>query len=381
MNKSIFSQEKLVLFIFATYFFRTFFLGSVFLSNFASMKQTKHPATTDIAVLVLFFNRPDMLKKLFEQIKKARPSRLLLYQDGARNEADKERMQQCRDVVDDSQIDWQCTVHRNYREENRGCDPSNYLSLKWAFSLYDKCIKFEDDDCPSLSFFPFCKEMLDRYEHDERIRMISGMNFDEETKDMPYDYFFTRTFSINAWATWRRVIDKIDDERYSFLDDAFNMEQLKAIVKEHKFQKDLVDYCEYHRSTGKAYYESLLYVSMLFNSGLSIIPRVNMNSNAGATTEGTHYAGTNELIPSGLRRIFNLRCHELQFPLRHPKYVMENVEYKKRVFRIMAWGHPWVKVWRSFEELYLNLRHGNIKNIFSAIHHRIRIWLNFPRYK
>ena len=326
------------------------------------MDTPKYPATTDIAVLILFFNRPDMLRQLFAIIRQARPSKLLLYQDGARNEADRELMQQCRDIVADDQIDWECTVHRNYRDENRGCDPSNYLSVKWAFSLYDKCIKFEDDDQPSLSFFPFCKELLDRYENDMRVSIISGLNYDEVTPDVPYDYFFTTTFSINGWATWRRVVDLWDDERYAFLDDSYNMQQLEALIGERKYQKDFIRFCQYHRSLGKAYYETLFHASMFFNSGLSIIPRVNMISNAGATADGTHYT-----IPSGLRRIFTMGRHELQFPLRHPKYVIENVDYKNRAFRIMGWGHPWVKVWRSFEELWLNLRRGNFSRISSAI--------------
>ena len=43
-----------------------------------------HPAKTDIAVLLLFFNRPSTFKLVFEEVKKARPSRLFLYQDGPR---------------------------------------------------------------------------------------------------------------------------------------------------------------------------------------------------------------------------------------------------------------------------------------------------------
>lgn len=332
----------------------------------------KHPYKTDIAVLVLFFNRPDMLSKLFEQIKIARPSKLLLYQDGARGERDIDNMMKCRDIVDDANIDWECEVHRNYREENRGCDPSNYLSLKWAFSLYDKCIKFEDDDIPSQSFFPFCKEMLDRYENDQRISIITGLNYDEITKDMPYDYFFTTTFSINGWATWRRVVEQWEGD-YSFLDDEFNMKQLEAMIKERKYQKDFVKFCKYHRSLGKEYYETIFHASMLFNSGLSIIPRVNMINNAGATAEGTHYAGSNDLLPRGLRRIFTMKRHELAFPLKHPKYVIENVGYKHRAFKTMGWGHPLIKIGRSFEELYLNLRHGNFKHISKAVGNRLRI--------
>ena len=42
-------------------------------------------ALVDVPVLILFFNRPQQLSQVFEQVKKARPSRLFLYQDGARN--------------------------------------------------------------------------------------------------------------------------------------------------------------------------------------------------------------------------------------------------------------------------------------------------------
>lgn len=334
----------------------------------------KQPAKVDVAVLVLFFNRPDMLRNLFAQIKAARPTRLLLYQDGPRNEGDQAKMEACRAVVADDQIDWECTVHRNYQTKNVGCDPASYNSIKWAFSLYDKCIKFEDDDVPSLSFFPFCKELLDRYEHDQRISIISGLNYDEETPDMPYDYFFTTTFSINGWASWRRVIDQWDDERYTFLDDPTAMRQLDTLIRERKYQQDFIKFCQYHHSVGKAYYETLFHASMFFNSGLSIVPRVNMIRNAGATAEGVHYAGSNDVLPKALRRIFTMPSHELQFPIRHPRYVIEDIAYKQRAFKVMGWGHPWIKVKRSFEELFLNISHGNFRQIASAITNRIRIW-------
>ena len=165
-----------------------------------------NPALVDVAVLILFFNRPEPLSAVFEQVKKARPSKLFLYQDGPRGEKDMPGILACRKIVDE--IDWECEVHQWYQEKNFGCDPSEYLSQKWAFSIVEKCIVLEDDDIPSLSFFPFCKELLDKYEHDTRISMITGINYDEISKDMPYDYFFATTFSISGWASWRRVIDK-----------------------------------------------------------------------------------------------------------------------------------------------------------------------------
>ena len=125
----------------------------------------------NVPVLILFFNRPDALKSVFEQVRKAQPTTLFLYQDGPRGEHDLPGIEGCRKVVEN--VDWPCEVHRLYQEKNYGCDPSEYLSQKWAFSHVDKCIVLEDDSIPSLSFFTFCKEMLDRYEHDTRISMIT----------------------------------------------------------------------------------------------------------------------------------------------------------------------------------------------------------------
>ena len=41
-------------------------------------------ALVDISVLLVFFTRHEQFKQVFEQVKKARPSRLFLYQDGPR---------------------------------------------------------------------------------------------------------------------------------------------------------------------------------------------------------------------------------------------------------------------------------------------------------
>ena len=48
----------------------------------------KTPALVDVSVLLIFFNRPDTFAQVFEQVRKARPARLFLYQDGARNDGD-----------------------------------------------------------------------------------------------------------------------------------------------------------------------------------------------------------------------------------------------------------------------------------------------------
>lgn len=98
--------------------------------------------------------------------------------------------------------------------------------------------------------------MLDRYENDTRISMIAGFNNEEITPDVPYDYFFATTFSIWGWASWKRVVDQWD-EHYTFLDDTFNMQQLKNLIRERKYRNDFIYMCQRHREHGKAYYETI----------------------------------------------------------------------------------------------------------------------------
>lgn len=338
----------------------------------------KQPYKTDIAVLMLFFNRADHFEKVFEQVRLARPSRLFLYQDGPRGEHDMPGIEACRKIVADENIDWECDVHRHYCEQNQGCDPSGYLSHQWAFSLADKCMVLEDDVVPSQSFFPFCKEMLDRYENDSRVTMVAGFNTDGVTSGIPYDYFFTSVFSIWGWASWRRVIGALDGE-YRFMNDDFNRAQLEKIVSVRNYRRDFMQMCRDHASSGKPYFESIFWASMLMNNGLAVMPTQNMVSNIGASTDSTHFSALSTM-PAGLRRIFTMSRHDVSFPLNHPKYVMEYMPYKEHCYKTMGWNHPWLKVCRSLEELLLNLRYGNFGIIFKAVGKRLNKWMGRSRH-
>ena len=92
------------------------------------------------------------------------------------------------------------------------------------------------------------------------------------------------------------------------------------------------------------------------------------------------WLGSIKTTPRGYRRIFTMARHELEFPLRHPKYVIDNVAYKERIYKNHAWGHPWIKVSRSMEELLLNLRYGQFANIWQAMKRRALKLLGKERY-
>lgn len=285
------------------------------------------PYKTDVAVLILFFNRPDHLQKVFDEVRKAQPSKLFLYQDGPRGERDMAGIEACRSIV--SNIDWNCEVHRKFQERNYGCDPSEYISQKWAFSIVDKCIVLEDDDVPSQSFFTFCKEMLDRYEHDERIGMIAGFNPEEKLDGYPSDYLFTSVFSIWGWASWRRVIDKWDAS-YAFLDDPNAMRQVEGIMRQRQLCRDTLRACYDHRASGKEYYETIFWASMLLNSALAIMPTRNLINNLGATDGSTHYTGSLQTMPRRLRRLFTMKRFEFDAPCDTLDILLRMLTLRKR---------------------------------------------------
>ena len=119
---------------------------------------------------------------------------------------------------------------------------------------------------------------------------------------------------------------------------------------------------------------------MLLNSSLAIMPSRNLINNLGLSADSTHFAGSMKTTPKAYRRIFTMKRHELEFPLKHPKYVVENVVFKERLYKTNAWGHPLIKMSRSLEELLLNLRYGNFSGIFKAMGRRWRKMLGSDKH-
>lgn len=345
------------------------------MNNSGNTRQLPGPAgegqVIDIAVLLIFFTRTETLRRTFEVIRQARPAHLLLYQDGPRNADDAKKLEAARRIVADEAIDWPVEVRRSYHSENVGAWAANYSAQRWAFSLYDKCIVLEDDSTPSLTFFPFCKELLDRYEKDQRIAMIAGFNH-EGTTPSAYDYMFTSMMPVWGWASWRRVVGQWD-EAYSVVDDKADMRQLENLVRSRQNGwKEMLKKMRRHKQAGHPIYETVLWSYMTLNSQLTIVPTRNMIQNNAVSSESAHFQTSLRTLPKRMQQLLTMPSYDMTFPLRHPRHVIEDADYKKRVFRIMAWEHPMIKMGRSLEELFRSLRYGDLRHIWCSLVHRIK---------
>lgn len=109
---------------------------------------------------------------------------------------------------------------------------------------------------------------------------------------------------------------------------------------------------------------------MMLHDGVAIMPCVNLINNIGLDG-GTHYSTQLGLIPKRLRHIFTMKRSEMTFPLIHPTDIREYREYQRLNYLRNAWNNPWRKVQYSLEELWLNLKAGNISHIMQSVKSRL----------
>ncbi|PAW30084.1 hypothetical protein BKC07_04455 [Peribacillus simplex] len=301
------------------------------------------PSLVDIPVLLIFFNRPEPLKKVFNSIRQARPSKLFLIQDGARKNRpdDEENINKCRKVV--SEIDWECEIYTNYSESNLSCDPRVFSGISWAFQYVDRLIILEDDCVPSGSFFQFCAEILEKYKNDERIQMISGMNHIGEDTTNSDSYFFSQSGAGWGWATWKRAWEKVELQKdFDYLVDPHANKLMSNLFRTvaPKGYKNFTLLAQKKRliniQTGKvSTWENAVGVSTFLQSQLVILPTKNLISNIGLTEDSTHAVNNMKKLSKGIQRVFNMETYELEFPLKHPKFIIRDVEYEEKVRKIM----------------------------------------------
>ena len=327
------------------------------------------PWEIDVSVLLIFFVREEPFEEVFAAVRKARPRTLLLWQDGPREgrPEDLARGERCRKIAEN--IDWECTLHQKYHDANRGCDPSTFLAQKWAFSVVDKCIVLEDDRVPDPSFFRYCKELLDRYEQDERISHICGANLLGRYSPCASDYFFA-SYGSNTWASWRRVAEQWD-ENYTFLSDEYAMKCLERTVGKRKYRRWYKTAAR-HRDTGKPHWETILGMGCLLHNQVAVIPKNNLICDRGRTADSTHAGAAAKLVSKVHREMFCMKTYPMPFPMKHPKYIQADAGYETEIDRLSGDGHPFLRVWRTAERVYLYLRHGEWNRLVTGLKRRVK---------
>lgn len=268
---------------------------------------------TPVAFIV--FNRPDTTERVFAEIARAKPPKLLVVADGPRanRPGEAEKCATTRDII--KRVDWDCEVLTNFSDVNLGCKRRVSSGIDWVFEQVPEAIILEDDCLPHPSFFRFCEEMLERYRHDPRIMAVSGDNFQFGQKRGAYSYYFSRYNHVWGWASWRRAWEHYDvdmrlwpeirDGRMlaGILDDARQYDYWANIFE--RVHGGLIDTWDYQWT-----------FACWIQNGLTLLPQTNLISNIGFGVDATHTQSASVFA--------ELPVQEMDFPLEHPPYMLRD---------------------------------------------------------
>lgn len=273
-------------------------------------------------IVYLIFNRPYVTVKTFAAIRAQKPDKLFIIADGPRPGYldDEQKCHDVREIV--QQIDWPCEVYRNYVEQNMGLKHRVGSGLDWVFSQVDRAIIIEDDCLPHPDFFLFCNALLERYEMDDRVGVITGNNFQNGRKRGNASYYFSKYNHCWGWATWRRAWQK-NDLNLTFWPKWRESQAWTNFMPdriERTYWTNIFDQMHRNEINSWAYPWT---ASVWYHGGLTATPNVNLVKNIGFGPDATHTVTATE--KEGLP-VYPLG------PLTHPDEVVQNRKADRYVF-------------------------------------------------
>jgi hypothetical protein len=269
------------------------------------------------------WNRIDVVKRVFGQIKKAKPAKLYLSSDGPRNSIDRKKIIKIRNYINNN-INWKCNVIKIYNKKNFGPKFAITTNLNTVFKKEEKLIVLDHDCLVDISFFRYCDELLEFYKKSNRVKMISGNYVCKNLIKKNFSYYFGFHPIIFGWAGWKRSWNEYDIKMKKFkpiisfiwLLFFFKFNIVKALYFYNKFKltkNNKINTWDYQ-----------LLFSIWMKNGLLIRPTVNISKHIGWGKQALHGTGTDDLQ--------DIKIGRLKFPLKHPKkievnYKADQIEY------------------------------------------------------
>lgn len=292
----------------------------------------------DTPVAIFLFRRCDTLPRIMSVLAQVRPTRLYIVGDGPRDASEVEEVAQAREMVE-SAVSWPCEVIRDYADSNRGVYENIAGGARRVFSREESAIFLEDDNLPEPGFFRFCEEMLSMYRDDERVLWVCGTNYLEEY--VPEDaasYVFTKHLMPCGWASWADKFLLYYDGDMSILDDAGALKRLKHQYTNASLFRQQVNNgrAERWRWVNRGQYGSWdhqMALSIRANSMYGICPNKNQVVNIGVDAFSTHGAASFAGVMT--RRFCGMGSRSLEFPLRHPRYVLPDAGFERAVDKVI----------------------------------------------
>lgn len=292
----------------------------------------------DIPVVLFIFKRYNTLKDIINRISLVKPAKMYIIADGPRNSGEKEAVIKCRQDVE-RLIDWDCEVIKNYSQVNRGVYENIAGGAKWVFEKEEMAIFLEDDNLPEITFFRFCKDMLERYKESDKILWICGTNYLQ--KYIPLDksdYVFTKHLMPCGWASWSEKFNKYYDGELKKLEEKGIRKKIKKnYVNKALYRQQMnlanMEKSRLNRGLKPSSWDYQMAFSIRANNLYGISPKYNQIENIGVDENSIHGGNSYDYIMTS--RFCTIKSYPLTLPLRHPEKIQLDTEYEKKVANII----------------------------------------------
>ncbi len=260
-------------------------------------------------VLLLIFNRPDLVEKQLKLLREVQVRNLFVVADGPRphHTTDTTTCLASRELL--AGIDWDCRLETQLLPSNLGCHELIPRAISWFFRRVEFGIIIEDDCLADPSFFPMCADLGKRYSA-SKVMAIAGSNFQRgrHRGEPQASYYFSRYTDMWGWASWRRAWRHY---RHGLpgLEEFLRSGQLEQITGSRQMAGLWARRLRQVASEPRWDYHWIY--SIWRNDGLCVFPNQNLISNVGFREDGT------TVTPSMKGPFSEMPVHKLG-PLRHP---------------------------------------------------------------
>ena len=247
------------------------------------------------APIALFvYNRPkhtERTLKFLKQNELASESRLFVFSDGFKSDADEAGVLEVRELL--KNIDGFKSIEIIERKENMGLANSIIAGVGRLSADYGQVIVFEDDLISSPYTLTYFNDDLNRYRDEEKLMHIGAYMYNLQDVELPQTFIY-RAATSWGWATWERAwrhfepnIDKLMEQ--------FNGSKKAAFSIEHNmnFWKQMQDFKAGRNNSWAIRW----YASIFLKCGLTLNPSQSLVNNIGHDGSGVH---------SGINDIYNV---------------------------------------------------------------------------
>ena len=293
-----------------------------------------------IPILLITFNRAEHTRKVLGAIMEQQPAELFVFQDGCRpgNSEDTEACDEVRRVISELTCDTKTSLHTFYSESNLGCGPGPAKAISWFFSLVRRGIIMEDDCLPDSTMFFFYQYLLDKYDQDDSVTMITATNVFKKWKSYCASYFFATNGAspMGCWAGWAKYWKSFDYSIASWRDDDNKLKLRRFFGRKeyYDYYSDLYDKLsnapQRHMWDYQWAYSRYLLASKTIVAAKNLVTNIGLTRGATHSSDGSHRFANLPLF--SMEKIKDPHRESVDEQFNYLYFFRNNYRLKKSVF-------------------------------------------------